>query len=138
MLHSEKIPLSRMESVNALSDAMSTTITINWEATVFFVCTSAMGIYYLILKRRFDREEKQDTKDETEKAKEETEIKTMLSQLGLRIEAESEERRRDIDKECRERREKDDALGRDIWDTREELSHLCGELGKDRPRYRQS
>ena len=66
-------------------------------------------------------------------------VETVFASLGLQITAESEERRRAVTEEAGVRREKDDALGRDLVRglnaIQNAFSYYCGKMDEKRPRF---
>lgn len=81
------------------------------------------------VKRRWD-------KDDHAEEKEKTGVQTSIAGLGLQLATEREERRSDLNKEARERRDKDDDLGCDIQDIRQVISNDLGSRGKSSPHWR--
>jgi len=86
------------------------------------------GIIVGVVQRRWNREDKQEEKEKAE-------LKAELSQLGLGLSAEREERIRDIVRESNDRRVEGARLGRDISRIREEFAYFCGQTGKARPKF---
>lgn len=69
-------------------------------------------------------------------AEERRTIQKELSGFGLKIESEREERRSNIETECRIRREREASLGSDISEIREEINYDYGQRGLSRPQWR--
>lgn len=86
------------------------------------------GLILASVKRRWDRDDEQAKKDQTDVIKE-------LTGLGLRFECEREERHAAVGQEADIRRDKDDAMGRDISAIREEFAYFMGQMGKERPKF---
>lgn len=68
-------------------------------------------------------------------ADEEKARKAVLAGIDARLTAESFERQSAVSEEASARRGKDEQLGDDISEIREEMCHYYGELGKPRPTF---
>jgi hypothetical protein len=66
-------------------------------------------------------------------------VETAIAGLGLQLATEREERRADINKESDVRRDKDDALGRDLVKglnaIQNAFSYYCGKMDEKRPKF---
>lgn len=66
-------------------------------------------------------------------------VEAAIAGLGLQLAAEREERRADLNKESDIRRDKDDALGRDLVKglnaIQNAFSYYCGKMDEKRPRF---
>lgn len=116
-----------MENVNDI--AMFTTAEFEWIPIASAIFAFVVGsLIYNVFKRRWHREDQY----EANAAKA---LTAELSGIKLQVEAERAERQADGIRIAHEYREQYRELIDRISDTREELSHLCGQLDRERPKY---
>lgn len=97
------------------------------------------GVVLIVIKQHFVSRDKAQRLQQRADDEERKRLETGIAALGLQIAAESEERRKAIAEESSVRREKDDALGREMVKglnaIQNAFSYYCGKMDEKRPRF---
>lgn len=97
------------------------------------------GIVLLVLKRHLSNRDETQRLQRVADTQERKRVEAGIAGLGVQIAAEAEERRAAVAEEANVRREKDDALGRDIVKglnaIQNAFSYYCGKMAEKRPRF---
>ena len=110
-----------------------------WAVASSALAAILAGIVLFVVKRHFTSRDETQRLQRQADSEERKRVEGAIASLGLRLEAESEERRRAVAEEGTIRREKDDSLGRDLVKglgaIREAFSYYCGKMDERKPKF---